>query len=73
MCIHRHLQMVMFLHFAWEHVAELQVLHRHIQQQTRIGTTQVYHFTELSMQLLFPPARTTVTVTATSRSGLELQ
>ena len=43
-----HLQMTMFLHFAWEHVAELQVQDRHAQQLTG---------TQLSTQRLFPPRK----------------
>ena len=34
-----HLQMTMFLHFAWEHVAELQVQHRQACAATGRSTT----------------------------------
>lgn len=37
---------------------------------THTWRTQVYRFTELHPQLLFPPVWTTVTVTVTGRSGL---
>ena len=41
-----HLQITMFLYFALEHVAELQVQHRHAQQLSG---------TQLNTQRLFPP------------------
>ena len=59
-----HLKMTMLLDFTWEHVAELQVQHRHAQQLAGA---------QLSAQRLFPPVWTTATVMATGRSGLKLQ